>query len=219
MPEFQVYAQEVTIGTHPQAPVSGRAVYFVTNETPKYVTLFHPWTLTEFNIPLNDFIRNNGLTYWPEDKRDAPPYEKFNAMSIARHMEEKLQDYAMRQKQHPAQATRKLIAAIRGIPLEQVPQYKEPSKVKSSHGVSRERGPRKPGVIDAIQEFLEDGYTVDEFVKKLGERFPERVPDAMRNTVKCQLARLPKNKNRAINKNEVAGRGMVFTWGKSGATN
>lgn len=212
---FEMYVAEVTVEDHPNAPINGRAVYIITEETDKYVTLCHPWTLTIFTVPLQKFIRNVGLTFWPDSKRDAPPNYKFNMENVLRKMQELLEEYAARQKQHPAQSIRRIIASMRGVPVEQVPQYKEQQKTaRGSSGEGKERGPRKPGVIDAIKELLEDGYTVDEFVVKLAERFPDREADGMKNTVKCQLARLPKNMNRPITKTDAGSGRIVYKWGK-----
>lgn len=212
--QFQMYIAEVAVIDHPDAPVNGHAVYIVVNETSKHVTLCYPWTLSVFDIPLQSFIRNVGLTYWPPEKRDAPVHDK-SFLTIDRTlaaMEEKMADYTKWQKRYSANSIRRIIAQLRGIPLDQVPLYKE-TKTQTD-GAVRERQARKPGVIDAIKELLEDGYTVDEFVGKLAERFPDREPDGMRNTVKCQLARLPRNTNRPIMKTDMGNGRLVFKWGK-----
>lgn len=196
-----------------QAPVSGGALYLVTLETPKQVELLHPPTLTLFRISRDEYLNCEGAVYWPAEIANHPPGEKFSMDYVLRLLEERLEDYATRvpPKQHPAQEVRRVIAEIKGVPLEDVPQFKETKPVKAGATAPRAAGVRRPGVIDAIKEALDGGFTIDELVKVLAVKFPDREADGMRNTVKCQLARLPKNTGRAITKTGT-GNAITFKW-------
>lgn len=196
------------------APISGSALYLVIAESLKQVTLLYPWNLSLFHIKTEEFEKGEGAVYWPLELRTAPANETFDINKLVTKMEHLLEDYTVRvpPKQHPAQEVRRVIAEIKGIPIEDVPQFREAKAPKV--GAPAVGTTRRPGVIDAIKDALEGGFTIDELVKSLQVKFPEREADGMRNTVKCQIARLPKNTNRQISKTEVAKRGIVFQWVK-----
>ena len=75
---------------------------------------------------------------------------------------------------------------------------KKPAKTAKAKAVDgkpvRAAKPRqggRPGVISAIGDILKTrgGVTIDDIVKQLAKRFPERDPDSMRTTAKIQVKR------------------------------
>jgi hypothetical protein len=217
---------EVTL-YNDNAPISGRAVYAIIEETDHQVVLLYPWTLTKFSVPANDFIRGQGLTYWPPEKRDAPEFEKFDIEKLAKRMIFLMEDYSRSSKQYSSLTVRMLIAAIQGVPLEQVPLYKAPAPVarpagatgegKAPAGPRAEINPRKPGVIDTIKETIKGGASMEEILKALVAKFPDRRPESMTTTIKCQVRRDLLKKGLVIKKEQIKGRGEVYTWMNSNA--
>lgn len=213
---------EVTLTDTASAPVSGRAVYAVVEESNHQVTLLYPWTLAKFTVPAYDFIKGQGLTYWPPEKRDAPEFEKFDVDRLAKRMIFLMEDYSRNNKQYSSLTVRSLIAAIQGVPLEQVPLYKSPSVAartsgtpgerKAPAGPRTERNPRKPGVIDTIKETIKGGATQEEILAALVAKFPDRRPESMTTTIKCQVRRDLLKKGLVIERKQVKGRGEVYTW-------
>lgn len=205
------------------APACGRSIYFVVEEGRHRISLLHPWTLSSFAIPVEDYEKGRGDVYWPPEV--ATSTELTNSVKddldgvqrVARTMLMKLEEYSKRGRQHPANLVRRVIAEVQGTTLDKVPVFREvPEATRGNLTKAREaRAARKPGVIDAIANILsnENGATVDEAVKQLHEMFPDRESDGMKNTVKCQINRLPKKLNMTLIKTEVKGRGMVFRIG------
>jgi hypothetical protein len=217
---------EVTL-YNDRAPISGRAVYAVIEESNHQVTLLYPWTLAKFTVPANDFIRGQGLTYWPLEKRDAPDFEKLDVAKLASRMIYLMEDYSRNSKQYSSLTVRSLVAAMLGIPLEGVPLYKSPAQAateaaggeegsnkpkKASAAPRKQEGARKPGVIDTIKEVIKGGATMEEILKALVAKFPERRPESMTTTIKCQVRRDLLKKGLVITREQVKGRGEVYTW-------
>lgn len=187
-------------------------------------TLLHPWTLQQFTVPMEDFLKGKGVTYWPVN--DSPQGESFNVDKLTERMTFLIEDYTMARVSFPGKVSRNVLAALKGckvedlqimsmLPDEVKPGLPATRPVRSSNRVVKQNMGRvagKPGVISTICELLKKGVTMDECIDELSTVFPDRKPESMTSTFKCQTGRdLPK-KGLKITKTEVKGRGVVFTW-------
>lgn len=90
-------------------------------------------------------------------------------------------------------------------PTAGVTRPKGDKKKKGASGTTTSTAKGKPGVIAAIVEILKGsvdngGVTVKEIVSDLEKRFPSRAGESMEITVRCQLGRIPKQRNLKIDK-------------------
>ncbi len=168
---------------HPKAPVSGQSHYFVISQTSHRVVLLHPFTLTQCTLP-GDEIRGAKTVILGEE-------QGMTGEKLASLMERLMKEYAARSKQYPEQIVRRLIAALRGLPIHEVVSIKPKRDVPAQF---KEKSARRPGVIDAIRELIETpkGASKPEILKVLLGKFPNRAEKGMAHTIDCQLRELPK---------------------------
>jgi hypothetical protein len=190
-----------------RAPTTGQALYILVEESKHQVTLLHPVSLSKFTIPAEDYKSGFRGQLWPEASV-AVPHGKgpINEM-LAQLMEQKSIQYAKQRTQFPHREVRRAIAVLTGRRVEEVPEVKE--SVPRGFAIKSDK---RPGVVDAIYNMLYEGVTLEEAVARLRKQFPERSPEGMKTTVRCQVNRLPKKHNIKLNRTEHKKRGLVFQW-------
>jgi hypothetical protein len=197
-----------------KAPVSGQALYIVVEQAKHRVKLLHPTTLSQFEIPAQDYAAGFKGELWPTPTVAVPQRNGPINEVLAQIMELRGQFCSKNQKQFPAQLVRRAIAVLTGQRVEEVAEFKESQSASGSSGPRgfAVRSEKRPGVVDAIANMLysRKGVTLDEAVAELAKQFPDRKADGMRVTVRCQLNRLPKKLNVALLTKEVPKRGKVF---------
>jgi hypothetical protein len=190
-----------------RAPTTGQALYVLVEESKHQVTLLHPVSLSKFTIPADDYKSGFRGQLWPEPSIPVAANKGPINETLAQLMELKANQYAKQRTQFPSQVVRRAIAVLTGRRVEDVPEVKE--SVPRGFAVKSDK---RPGVVDAICNMLYEGVTLDEAVARLKKQFPERSPEGMKTTVRCQVNRLPKKLNLKLNRTEHKKRGLVFQW-------
>ena len=86
-----------------------------------------------------------------------------------------------------------------------------PKTKKEKKTTKKSSGPKKPGVIASILEFIQEHGPISKegILKRLAKRFPEREPESMAKTINVQVpSRLNSDKSAGIKKND---KGKYFT--------
>jgi hypothetical protein len=198
--EHKMEARMIAV-THQKAPTDGTALYFVVGQGHQSVTLLHPVTFSQFTVPKTDYItgvakRPDGtqISIWPENNSDL----KFHPEEVAVRIENRMRSFASQGKAFPQQIIRRLVAEMKGIPLNNVPTFKEPPAEGAPRGFAV-RSEKRPGVVSVVQEMIEreNGASFDEIFNELNKRFPGRGA-GMKTTIRCQLDRIPQKLNQKL---------------------
>lgn len=204
--------------TSDKAPATGFSIYVIVDESDRTVKLFHPSTLSTIDISHLEFRGAREQELWPNpydsDPRSRPDKNEPAKMvpfpeQVARMIERRIKTLST---DYQATIVRRVLAALRGLKLEQVPPLKDSSNSKPRGFAVRSE--KRPGVIDAIRASLENpkGVSVDEILADLQKQFPERTIDGMRTTVRCQINRLPGKLGRTLQSRFDTERGKVYQW-------
>jgi hypothetical protein len=117
-----------------KAPVSGNAIYVVLEESQHRVSLFYPWTLTEFTLPQDEYVKGQGKELWPDNQTDGI----FDIKKVVQMLERKIEFDSSLKKNIPRVAFR-CLAAMTGKPVSEI-EKTETFVMASAHktGTSRE---------------------------------------------------------------------------------
>lgn len=186
-------------------PVMGWAEYIVLKKTDKAVTLFHAPTLETVDLPR--VCRKSGFNF---DKHFFPAQD-FPMKRLANRIEATAKTFDRNNLQFSGVVVRQVLAELRGIPLDQVPEVKTPRVVegeeKKAKAPKPEKAPKGPGVIETIFELITDKWvSLGDLCSTLHSRFPDRDPEKLMNTIKTQLTRIPRERGVALERDKDKGR-------------
>ena len=162
-----------------KAPANGSSHYFLLHQTTKRAVLFHPPSLTVFTIPAEDM---RGSKVQPLDGT-----YKLTPARIADSIEARMLEFSKMGRQYPEQVTRRVVAALRQLPIANVPQFKPTREMPAALKAHNER--RHEGPVHVIRTMLTaaNGATREEILAVLVKRFPERNAKSMQTTLSGRL--------------------------------
>lgn len=103
---------------HSKAPVSGQTLYVVIDESHQQVSLFHPWSLTEFTLPREEYVQARKEMYWPVATDSTEGI--FDVKKVVKAIEDRVQFFTQQKRAMPIRTITRCLAALKGISVSDV---------------------------------------------------------------------------------------------------
>jgi hypothetical protein len=195
---------------HAGAPSNGMGTYVVVDEGEHKVTLFHPWSLSEFVITREEYLAGQGPMLWPDNASGVI----FDVKKVVQILKTRVRFFASIKRSFPESTTKRVWAALEGVKvadIEAVMPEKRSADTSGTSKVSRWQLARKLKK-DELAEFKGRRKEILEVLVK-GPATVTAISDVIKYQPKTRVAQDPvKVKEREVHwalQNDLRKKGLV----------